>query len=81
MCDYIKLKVSVCVFAIHAHVACAIGVKLAVVAEGTRGQVIVGLTLPVLRFSESYPFISTFFFADDCHFLIIIPIDFRFYHT
>ena len=40
----------------HARVSCAISVKLAVVAEGTGGQVIAGLTSPVLWFAESYPF-------------------------
>ena len=32
---------------------------------GYRGQVITGLSSPVLRFTESYPSISGFFFADD----------------
>ena len=52
--------------------------KLAVVAEGNRGQAIVGLTAPVLRFMESYPSISAFSFADNRHFLIIVSIDFCF---
>ena len=52
--------------------------KLAVIAGGTRGQVIAGLTLPVLRSVESYPSISAFSFADDNHFLIIVLSDFRF---
>ena len=65
-------------FAIRAHVSCSIVVKLAVVAGGTRGQVIAGLTSPVLRSAESYPFISTFSFTDDDHFLINVPVDFRF---
>ena len=46
-----------------------------VVARDAGGQVIVELTAPVLRLVESYP-IS---FADDGHFLIIVPIDFQFY--
>ena len=37
-----------------------------------------GLTSPVLWFSESYPSISTFSFVNNCHYLIIVPIDFRF---
>ena len=75
---YIIAKVSVCVFEIRACISCATGFKLAVVAEGTMDQVLAGLTLPVLRFAESYPSISTFSFTDDCHFLIIVPIDFQF---
>ena len=65
-------------FGIHTRVSCSIPVKLAVVAEGTGGQVIAGLTLPVLQLEESYPFISAFSFANDSHFLIIVPIDFSF---
>ena len=53
-------------------------VKLAVVGGGTQGQVIAGLTSPVLQFVESYPSISAFFFADDRHFLIIVYISFRY---
>ena len=68
--------VCVCVFATHARVSCSIAVKLAVVAGGTRGQVIAGVTPPVLWFAESYPFISAFSFANDRHFLIIVLIDF-----
>ena len=45
---------------------------------GHWGQVIAGLTLPVLRFAASYPFISAFSFADDRHFPIIVLVDFRF---
>ena len=52
--EYIKLAMSVCVSAICACVSCAIGVKLTVVADGTGGQVLVGLMLPVLTFAESY---------------------------
>ena len=65
-----------CVFAISARVSCSVALKLAVVAGGTGGQVIAGLTLPVLRFAESYPSISAFSVADDGHFLIIVPVDF-----
>ena len=77
---YIKPKLSVCVyvFAIHTRISCSVAIKLAVAAGGIGGQVIVGLTSPVLRFAESYPPISAFSFADDGHFLIIVPIDFRF---
>ena len=39
---YIKLIVSVCVFAICACVSCSVALKLTVVAEGTRGRVIAG---------------------------------------
>ena len=59
-------------------VSCSIAVKLAVVAEATRGQVIAGLTSPILRFAESYPSISAFSCADNGHFLIIVLIDFQF---
>ena len=52
--------------------------KFAVVAGGIGGQVIAGLTSPVLRLVENYPSISAFSFADDGHFLIIVPLDFRF---
>ena len=45
---------------------------------GTGGQVIAGLTAPVLRFVESYPSTSAFSFADDRHFLVNVPVDFRF---
>ena len=65
-------------FAITACVSCSIAVKLAVVAGSTGGQVIAGLMVPVLRFAESYPSISALSFADDGHFLIIVPDDFRF---
>ena len=54
------MKVSVCVSAIHACVSCAIGVKLAVVDGGTRGQVLVVLPSPLLQFAESYTSISAF---------------------
>ena len=64
-------------FAITACVSPSIALKLAVVAGDTGGQVIAGLTSPVLRFAESYPCISAFSFADDGHFLIIVPDDFR----
>ena len=74
---YIKLTVSV--FAICAHVSCSVTLKLAVVAEGTGGQVIAGLTSPFLQLAESYLSISAVSFTDDCHFLIIVPIDFGFY--
>ena len=53
---------SVCVFAISAHVSCSVALKLAVVAGDTGGQIIAGLTLPVLQFTESYPSISAFSF-------------------
>ena len=56
------------------HFSCFIALKLAVVAGGTGGQVIAGLTVPILRFVESYPSISAF--MDARHFLIIIPVDF-----
>ena len=67
-----------CVFAIRVRVSCSIGVPLAVVAGGIGCQVIVGLTLPILRFAESYLSISVFSFADDGLFLIIFLINFRF---
>ena len=63
-------------FAIRARISCSVAVKFAVAAGGIRGQVIAGLTSPVVRFAESYPFISAFSFTDNCHFLIIVPIDF-----
>ena len=66
------MYVCVCVFAITARVSCSVALKLAVVAGGTGGQVITGLTAPVLRLTESYPSISAFSFADDRHFLIIV---------
>ena len=69
---------SVCVFAIRARVSRSGAVKLAVAAGNTRGQVIAGLTAPVLWLAESYPSISAFFFADDGHFLIIFPVYIRF---
>ena len=67
-----------CVFAIRVRVSCSIALKLTVVAGGIGGQVIARLTVPVLRFTESYPSISAFSSADDHHFLSIVPIDFRF---
>ena len=69
---------SVCVFAITARVSCSIPLKLAVVAEGAGGQVIAGLTSPVLLSAERYPSISAFSFVDEGHFLIIVSLDFRF---
>ena len=69
---------SVCVSAMRALVSCAISVKLAVVAEGTRGQVLAGS--PNLRFAElSFHFRCSF--AGDHHFLIIVPLTFGFYRT
>ena len=50
-----------CVFAMRVHVSCSIAVKLAVVAGGIGGQVIVGLTSAVLLFVKSYLPISAFF--------------------
>ena len=41
---------------------------------GHSSQVIAGLTSPILQFTESYPSISTFSFADDHQFLNIVPI-------
>ena len=67
-----------CVFVIRARISCSVAIKLTVVAGRTRGQVIVGLMTPVLRFTESNPSISAFSFVDDSHFLIIVLIDFRF---
>ena len=67
-----------CVFAIRARISCSIVVKLAVIAGGIGCQVIAGLTSPVLPFAESCPSISAYSFADDGHFLIIVPIGFRF---
>ena len=63
-------------FAITARVSCSVVFKLAVAAGGTGGQVIAGLTAPVLQFAESYPSITAYSY--DGHFLIIIPIGFRF---
>ena len=71
---------SVCLLCVRT-LPCTIGVKLIVVAGGTGGQVLAGLTLPVLWFVAGYPSISAFSFVDDRHFLIIVPIDFRFYQT
>ena len=62
---------------IRTRVSCSIAVKLTVVAGGIGGQVIAGLTSPVLLFEESYPSISSFSFVDERHFLIIIPVDFQ----
>ena len=53
--------------------------KLTVAAEGTGGQALARLTLPVLWFTESYPSISAFSFTDDGRFLIMVPIDFLFF--
>ena len=72
---------SVCVSTMNARFYCAIGVKLAVVAEGTGRLVLAGLTSPILPFAKSYPSISGFSLADDDHYLIIIPIDFCFFFT
>ena len=69
----------VCVFAISARVSCSIILKLAAVAGGIGCQVIAGLTSPILRFIESYLFISAFSFTDDGHFLIIVSVDFHFF--
>ena len=68
----------VCVFAITARVTCSIVLKLAVISGGIGGQVIAGLTAPVLLSAESYPSIFAFSFVNDRHFLIIVLIDFRF---
>ena len=63
-------------FAIRARVSCSVALKLAVAAGGTGGQVIVGLTSPVLldRVIRPLPLSD----ANDRHFLIIVLIDFRF---
>ena len=61
-------------FAIRTRVSCSVALKLTVVVGGTKGQVIAGLTSPVLWFTESYPFISAFSLADDSHFLSIVPL-------
>ena len=50
---------SVCASARHALVSCSI--KLAVVAEGTGGQVFVGLTLPIFPFAERFIFLLMLF--------------------
>ena len=73
--------VCVCLCSRYARVSCSVALKLAVVAGGIGGQVIAGLTSPVLLSAESFPSISAFSFADDGHFLIIVTIDFRFYQT
>ena len=72
------MSVCVCVCDTCACVSCSIAVKLAVVAGGTRGQVIAGLTASVLRFAVSYPSISTFSFTAVRHFLIIVQVKFCF---
>ena len=59
-------------------VSCSTTLKLAVVAENIGGQVIAGLTTPVLRFAESYLSISAFSFSGNHHFLIIVPTNFQF---
>ena len=67
---------------IRARVSCSIAVKLAVVAGeksgGAEGQVIAGLTSPVLRFAESYQCISAMSFADQRPCQNIVPVDIRF---
>ena len=63
-------------FAIRARVSCSVALKLAIVA-GAEGQVIAGLKVLVLRFTESNPSISAFP-SRDGHFLIIVPADFWF---
>ena len=70
--------VCLCVFTIRKRIFCSFVVELAVVAGGIQGQVIAGLTAPALRFAESYLSISAFPFADDRHFLIIVPNNLRF---
>ena len=77
--------VCVCVSGIRARISCSIAVKLAVVAGGgggesggAEGQVIAGLTSPVLRFAKSYRCISAMSFADQRPFQNIVPVDFRF---
>ena len=72
------MSVCVCVFVIRARVSCSVAHKLAVVAGGIGGQVIAGLTSPVLWFAESFLSISAFSFADNSHFLNIILIDYQF---
>ena len=60
----------------HVCASCSISVKLTAVAGGTGGQVIAGLTSPVLWFTEivlPFPRLS---FVDNHHFLINVPIDF-----
>ena len=45
---------------LRARISCSIAVKLAVVARGTEGQVIAGLTSPIMQFAESYLSLYTF---------------------
>ena len=56
-------------------ISCFVGVKLAVVAGGTRGQVLVDFAR--LAVQRELSFLSAFSFAVDGHFLNIIPIDFQ----
>ena len=62
--DPIYKAESVClcvsVSAIRACISCSVSIKLVVVAGGTEGQVLPGLTSPVLQLAESYPSISAF---------------------
>ena len=70
---------SVCLFrCAHARVSCSVIVKLPVAAGGPGGQVIAGLTAPVLRFAESYQCISAMSFADQRPCQNIVPVDIRF---
>ena len=71
--ESVCLSVCVCSLCVRTFLA----LSPSVVAEGTGGQVVAGLTLPVWRLPERYLSISDFFFMDDHHFLI----NFRFYRT
>ena len=37
---------------------------------GAPGQLLVGLTLPILQFAKRYPSIPAFSYVDDCHFIM-----------
>ena len=58
-----KAESGLCVcFTVRSRVSCSVIVKLPVAAEGPGGQVIAGLTAPVLRLEESilpFPLLSS----------------------
>ena len=69
---------SIFVSAMCIHISCAIGIKNSLWLLTAQGSGFSGVDVARLAFRRELSFHFRFSFADDCHFLIIVPIDFRF---
>ena len=68
---------SIIVSAMCIHISCAIGIKYSLWLLTAQGSCFSAVDIARLAFRRGLSFHFRFSFADDCHFLIIVPIDFR----